>query len=66
MGEQKFKYMVIFLEVESGEVAGVFGSNNLKEIEVEAEGVPEDQLIPLSKDTKLQSVPTIMAHSSPG
>ena len=66
MEERKFQYVVIFLEVESGEVAGVFGSNNLKEIQGTAEGVPENHLIPLSKDTKLQSVPTIMAHSSPG
>jgi hypothetical protein len=66
MDEQKFQYMVIFLEVESGEVAGVFGSNNLKEIEGSAERVPEDHQVPLSKDTILQSVPTILAHSSPG
>jgi len=65
MGD-KFKYMVIFLEVESGDVAGVFGSNHLKEIEGMAEHVPEGHTIPLSKDTNLQSVPTIMAHSSPG
>ena len=53
--EKEFQYMVIVLDVKSGKIADIYGSNKSEHGERKAEEMPDGYTIGMSADTKLKS-----------
>ncbi len=60
------KYMVVYLDVEDGEVQGVYGSDKLKEVDSAGTTVYEGELPHLAAVDKIKKIKTFYAKSSPG